>query len=162
MAIDTSKISWPDQMNIREAALFLGLGEQRIRALVRAGDLHPTKVEGSTANQFAKSELEAFKASDRKAGGTRKEGAAGKAYVIHVTGEKLARVQAALQAEGITLEPRYNYDKMRAYQKGRREKLNAQKRASTPATTTPAAASNVPASVEQKSTRSLLGGSRKS
>ena len=156
MALDISKINFPDQMNIRETALFLGVGEQRIRALVRSGELKSYPVEGSTAKVFHKNELVAFQNAPRKAGG-RKEGVAGKAYVIHVTGEKLAAVQNALKAQGIELEPRYNYAKMREYQK--KSKANKAAR-NGEATAVATSTSATPAQPEKKTARSLLGGNR--
>jgi hypothetical protein len=163
MALDISKINFPEEMNIREAALFLGIGEQRIRALVRSGEL--TVEKRDNANVFKKGVLQAFKDAPRKTGG-RKEGNAGKAYVIHVTGDKLAAVQDALGKIGVQLEPRYNYEKMRAYQKGRRDKLNAQKRAASgngqAQTQTASTQTATPAAPAEKTTRSLLGGRRTS
>jgi len=126
MAIDISKIQFPDPMNIREAALYLNLGEQRVRTLHRTEELKADDTSGRL--MFKKADLDAWKAQPRKTGGgARAEGAAGKAYVIHVTGDKLAAVQKALEGAGIKLEQRYNYEKMRAYQKRRNEAKRAAK-----------------------------------
>jgi hypothetical protein len=125
MPIDLSKITFPDQMNIREAALFLNIGEQRIRALSRSGELKVTK-NGAGQNVYAKADLEAFRNLPRKSG-VRKEGAAGKAYVIHVPAEQLVAVQDALSKLNVKLEQRYNYAAQKAYQAKRRaaQKANA-------------------------------------
>jgi hypothetical protein len=123
MPLDISKLEFPDPMNIREASLYLSLGEQRVRTLHRENVIPADDSTGKLL--FSKKDLDAFKAQPRKAGGTRKEGAAGKAYVIHVTADKLAKVQEFLNGQAIQLENRYDYSKMRAYQ----QKRNAAKKA---------------------------------
>jgi hypothetical protein len=141
MPLDISKISFPDTMDIRETSLYLGVGEQRIRALVRSGDLKADNSSGKL--MFSKRDLDAFKAQPRKTGGARKEGVAGKAFVIHVTADKLQAAQRALEGLGIKLEPRYNYAAQKAYQAKRRAAKNGQNAAT--ANVAPVQGSNTPA-----------------
>lgn len=131
MSIDISKIQFPDQMNIRETALFLELGEQRVRALHRSGTLAASDKDGRL--MFAKKDLEAYKSTPR----TRNTGqrAGGKAFVIRVVGDKLPAVQKFLETQGIKLEQRYDYEKMKVYQAKSKARKAAQKATSTPVTT---------------------------
>jgi len=131
MAIDISKIQFPEQMNIREAALFLELGEQRVRTLHRAGTLAASDTTGRL--MFVKKDLEAFKSTPRVRNTS--ERAAGKAFVIRVTGDKLAAVQKYLEGQGIKLEQRYDYDKMKAYQAKSKARKAQTKALNTPVTT---------------------------
>jgi len=123
--LDVSKISFPDPMTLRSAAIYLGLGEMRVRVLAREGVLKGTK-DDKNQWAFKKADLEAFKATPRvrKAGG--KASAAGKAWVIHVIPANYEKVVAALKPLGITLEPRYDYESQKAYRQKRAKALKAQ------------------------------------
>lgn len=132
MPLDISQVKFPDQMNIREAALYLGVGEQRVRALNRGGELKGDNTSGRLL--FKKSDLDAFKTTPKtRAIGERADG---KAWVIRVKGTDLAEVKAFLEKKGIKLEQRYNLEKMKSYQAKRKAELKAQKEAAaaTPAT----------------------------
>ena len=122
--IDLSNVKFPDPMDLRTAALYLGLGEMRIRTLAREGTLKGAK---NDAGQwlFTKANLEAYKTTPRvrKAGG--KVSAAGKAWVIHVKPADYEKVIAALKPLGIVLEQRYDYAGQKQYRLKRAADLKA-------------------------------------
>jgi hypothetical protein len=128
--LDLSNVKFPDVMGVREAALFLGMGEQYVRALARKGEVKNTLTDGRFT--FKKADLEAFKNTPRvRAAGERSEG---KKFIIAVKGADLQKVQAALTPLGIKLEPRYNYAKMKEYQaKSKARKATEAKNAPKPA-----------------------------
>jgi hypothetical protein len=125
--IDLSQIKFPDVMDLRTAALYLGVSEMRIRTLARdeASGLKSTK-DGAGKWQFTKKDLEAFKASPKTrkgGGGPRGEG---KAWVINVNHADLEKVKAALKQFGIELQQRYNYEAMKKYRIARDAKMKAE------------------------------------
>lgn len=123
--IDLSNVKFPDPMDLRTAALYLGISEMRIRTLAREGDVKGTK---NDANQwlFTKAILDAYKSTPRvrKSGGG-KASANGKAWVIHVTPANYEKVVAALKPLGIALEQRYDYAGQKAYRVKRQAALKA-------------------------------------
>lgn len=133
--LDLSKVQFPDSMDLRTAAIFLGLSEMRIRSLVRdeKSGLKANKVENSWV--FAKKDLEAYRDAPRArksggGGGTRGEG---KKWIIDVKHADLEKVKNALKTMGIELTPRFDSAKMTAYQAKRKAALKAAA-AATPAT----------------------------
>jgi len=125
--LDLSKIVFPDVMDLRTAALYLGVSEMRIRTLARtpASGLKSGKDENGKWS-FKKSDLDAYKSTPRvrksTAGGVRGEG---KAWIINVKHGDLEKVKAALKTFAVELQPRYNYAAMKEYQ----AKRNAAKKA---------------------------------
>lgn len=111
--IDLSKVSFPDVMDLRTAAIYLNLSEMRIRALARDGSLKASKDDHGMW-EFHKADLDAFKSTPRprKTGVVRGDG---KLFVIRVKYADLADIKAVLQEYGIELQPRYDYAKMAAY-----------------------------------------------
>jgi hypothetical protein len=124
-------IDYPDPMNLRLAALFIDVSEMRIRALLREGKIKASKdAEGRWS--VTKADLNAYAATKgtRKATGERAEG---KAWIIHVKAVNAKDVQAALDKFGIKLEPRYDYEKQKAYRTERAKKISAAKKAAATA-----------------------------
>lgn len=112
MALDISKLDFPDTMDLRTAAIFLELSGTRVRTLARDGDLPAGKDEAGHW-QFDKAELEAYKAQPKtRKGGRRGDG---KLWQIRVKYADLEQVKQALAPFGIELEPRYNYERQKAY-----------------------------------------------
>lgn len=134
-------IDYPDPMNLRLAALFIDVSEMRIRALLREGKIKAGKdAEGRW--QVTKADLKAYADTKgtRKAGGERAEG---KAWIIHVKAPNANAVREALEKFGIKLEPRYDYEKQKAYRTLRAKKLAAAKKVAAPAAPAPAPAPKV-------------------
>lgn len=125
--LDLSQIDFPDVMDLRSAALFLGLSEQRVRTLAREEQIPASKTE-SGAWAFNKSDLETWKSTPRvrKSGGPRGEG---KMYKVRVKYADLEKAKAALAEFGIELQPAYNYAKQAEYRKKRQSRLRAEKMA---------------------------------
>lgn len=112
--IDLSNVVFPDVMDLRTAAIYLGLSEMRVRTLAREETLPGGKDESGTW-QFTKNELDIFKETPRvRKGGGRKQGE-GKAWIIKVKYADLEGVKEALANFGIELQPRYNYAKQAEY-----------------------------------------------
>ena len=136
------EIKYPDTMNLRIAALFLNLSEGRLRALVREGKVVGEQVEGVWS--FKKADLEVYNAAPKvratPTGG--KAAKAGKAFIVHIVGNKVQAVKEALAAQGVELEQRYDYSKQRAYRTKRNAALKATKAAKAAE-----AAKNAPAPV---------------
>lgn len=61
LTVDTSKLSFPDLMDLRTAAMFLNVSEMRIRTLARTKVLVATKDPESKKWVFKKTDLEAWK-----------------------------------------------------------------------------------------------------
>lgn len=120
-------IDYPDPMNLRLAALFIDVSEMRIRSLLREGKIKATK-DGEGRWLVTKADLNAYSATKgtRKASGERPEG---KAWVVHVKATNYKDVEAALAKFGIKLEPRYDYEKQKAYRTQRAIKIKAAKAA---------------------------------
>jgi len=132
-ALDLSQIKFPDVMDLRTAALYLGVSEMRVRTLARddKSGLKATKDEdGKWA--FRKADLDAYKSAPR----TRKGGGGprgdGKAWIINVKHADLEKVKNALKPMGIELSPRYNYEAMKAYRVKRDAALKATPKGVTP------------------------------
>ena len=123
--VDLSGVKFPEQMDLRTAALYLGVSEMRIRTLAREGELKGTKDEGNKW-LFGKAVLDGFKATPhvRKSGGGRVS-AAGKAWVIHVKPADYEKVLAALKPLGIILEARYDYVGQKEYRVKRAAAMKA-------------------------------------
>jgi excisionase family DNA binding protein len=121
-------VEFPDQMDLRLAAIYINVSEGRIRTLLREGTIQATKTD---ANKWviSKDVLDEYKtrapAPRAGGGGTRGEG---KAWVIKVPFAKLQAVKDALAPLAIELQPRYNYAKQKEYQaKKKAEKAAAAK-----------------------------------
>jgi hypothetical protein len=112
-SIDITKIQFPENMDLRSAALFLGLSEMRVRALARKGDIKATKNDDGHW-VFSKAMLTQFKNTPRARGGGGPRGD-GKAWIIRVKYADLEKVKTFLKSLGIELQPRYNYEKQKAY-----------------------------------------------
>lgn len=139
----------PDErIAIRQAAIYLDCSEQYMRAhLVRKAKIAFQKDEQGRWYTL-KSTLDAYKAAQdvrrakATANGAKKATAepratVGKLYVIRVKSEVNEAVREALAAFDITLDQRYNTEKMKAYQKARKEKLRAEKLAKAGVVATP-------------------------
>jgi hypothetical protein len=125
---DAPKIEYPNEMNLRFASLYINVSEGRMRALVREEKVKGTKTEEGWI--FQKADLDKYNAEPHaRAGGGTRTTKAGKAFVIHVTPDKLATVKDALAKAGIELEQRYDYSKQRAYQAKVKAKKAAAKEA---------------------------------
>jgi hypothetical protein len=136
-------IDYPDPMNLRLAALYADVSEMRIRALLREGKIKAAKdAEGRWS--VTKADLDAYRATKgtRKASGERAEG---KAWVIHVKAVNFDAVTKALAPLGIKLEPRYDYEKQKAYRSERAKKIKAAKAAEKAAKGVAAPAIKAPA-----------------
>jgi len=122
--IDLSSVKFPDPMDLRTAALYLGLGEMRIRTLAREGTLKGAKNDAGQWT-FTKAHLDEYKVTPRvrRAGG--KASAAGKAWVIHVKPSDYEKVIVALKPLGIVLEQRYDYAGQKQYRIKRAADLKA-------------------------------------
>jgi hypothetical protein len=99
--------------SIEEAAKFLGMRSQYVRTLIRTGKLPSTKVqlsENMWRHEIALAALEARKA----AGSTRGKPANGNKYFIHATPVVLARLQAIVAKEGLSITFAPAYDKAKA------------------------------------------------
>lgn len=121
--IDLSNVKFPDPMDLRTAALYLGISEMRIRTLAREGTVKGSKNDANQW-QFKKADLDVYKTTPhvRKSGGA---SANGKAHVIHVTPANYEKVVAALKPLGIALEQRYDYAAQKAYRVKRAADLKA-------------------------------------
>lgn len=129
-------LNFPDVMNLRLAAVYVNISEQRLRTVAREETVKGTKDENG-AWSFTKEDLDAYlekKATQPRAGGQRGDG---KLWIIRVKYENLKGVKEALEPFGIELQPRYNYEKQKAYREKRKKQLAAEKAeaAGTPQTT---------------------------
>jgi len=113
--VDTSAVKWPDVMDLRSAAFFLGLSEMRTRTLAREETLPAHKDEDDNW-AFNLKDLQAYQAQPkaRKTGGGGGPRGDGKGWVIQVKFADLEKVKGLLAPLGITLLPRYNAEKMKA------------------------------------------------
>jgi hypothetical protein len=112
--IDLSKVSFPDTMDLRTAAIYLGSSEMRIRTLARDGSVNASKSETGQW-LFAKADLDTFKATPHvRKSGTRSAGE-GKSYIVKIRFADHEPVKAFLGQYGIELQPRYDYAKQAAY-----------------------------------------------
>ncbi len=109
-------------LNLRQAAAYLGVTDQRVRTVLREGRVEATKNEKGYWRVTTEA-LDAYNATK----GTRQAGA--KAYVFKADADQLAEIQAAFEAAGLEVEiaPRYKYDpaKAKAYRLARAEKQAA-------------------------------------
>jgi hypothetical protein len=126
--IDLSQINFPDQMNLRLAAVYLNLSEQRVRTLLRENKIPGAEKSESGAWVLTKAILDEFKQTHRSRGGGGRRGD-GKLWQIRVKYENLADVREALGKFGIELEPRYNYERQKKYREERKKKQAAEKAA---------------------------------
>jgi len=124
--VDLSNVKFPDVMDLRTAALYLGVSEMRVRTLARDGGIAGTKEEGSGKWLFTKLILDGYKNTPRarKSGGGRVS-ADGKAWVINIKPADYEKVVTALKAFNIELKPRYNYAAQKAYRIKRAADLKA-------------------------------------
>jgi hypothetical protein len=109
--------------SIREAAVKLGMGEMRVRTLLREGRLagEKSKVEGTEVEVWRISDQAIADYSAQKQSGGNRQSANGRVFKIRVSNEQLADVQAFMAAQGIELGSANNYDpeKARAYRQRR-------------------------------------------
>ncbi len=110
-------------MNLREAAAYLGITDQRVRTVLREGRVEATKNEKGYW-RVTQEALDAYNTSK----GQRVSGE--KSYVVRLDPEQKAWLELALADEGLEIEitPRYNYDpeKAKAYRLARQAKLAAE------------------------------------
>lgn len=128
-----ASLNFPDVMNLRLAAVYVDVSEQRLRTVAREGRVKGKKDENG-AWIFSKADLDVYleeKKTQPRRGGTRGEG---KLWIIRVKYENLEEVKATLGKFGIELQPRYNYEKQRAYREKRKKEEAAQKAASAKST----------------------------
>jgi len=128
------KIEYPDVMDLRIAALFLGMSEGRLRTLVREEKVKGARDEESQKWTFKRTDLEAYLKEPKARAASNKATKAGKAFINHLTIDKLQRAKDALAAIGVELEQRYDYSKQRAYQQKRKAAKAAAKKVAVPAT----------------------------
>jgi hypothetical protein len=123
MALDISKLDFPDTMDLRTAAIFLQLSGTRVRTLARDGELPASKNEAGHW-QFSKAELEEYKAQPKPARGRRGDG---KLWQIRIKYKDLEQVKKVLMEQfGIEVEPRYNYERQKEYRAKRKAQEKAQ------------------------------------
>ncbi len=110
-------------LNLRQAAAYLGITDQRVRTVLREGRVEATKNEKGYWRVSTEA-LDAYNATK----GQRKAG--GKSYVVRLDSEQKVWLEEQLAKAGIETEltPRYNYDpeKAKAYRLARKEKLAAE------------------------------------
>ena len=124
MALDISKLDFPDVMDLRTAAIFLQLSGTRVRSLARDEEIPASKNEAGHW-QFNKAELEEYKKQPkvRKAG----RRGDGKLWQIRIKYKDLEEVkQVLMERWGIEVEPRYNYEKQKEYRAKRQAKEKAE------------------------------------
>jgi len=147
------KAQFPSIMNLRLAAVYADVSEQRLRTLVREGTVPEAAKDDAGAWSFTKEGLDLYLASKgttpRKGGGG-KAHPAGKAWVIHVPAEKYQALKAALDTLGIVLEQRYDYAKQADYRVKRNIELKAKKQAAANVGIAPAPSANQPANPSAK------------
>jgi len=133
-------VEFPDPMDLRLAAIYIGVSEGRVRSLSREGKIG-TKAEGGKW-QYAKKELDAYLTAPKAARKTGAPHGEGKAFVVRIKFQDMQSVKDFLATKGISLEPRYNYDNQKKYQAKRKAAKAAEKAAkaaSAPAGTAAAA-----------------------
>lgn len=117
-------------MNLREAAAYLNITDQRVRTVLREGRVKAGKNEKGYW-RVSREALDAYSASK----GQRQSGS--KAYVIRLNPEEKVWLEEQLVEAGfeVAIEPRYNYDpeKAKAYRLARAEKQAAEAEAEAPA-----------------------------
>lgn len=125
-------LNFPDVMNLRLAAVYVNVSEQRLRTVAREGTVKGAK-DDNGAWMFTKADLDEYlqmKATQPRGGGQRGDG---KLWIIRVKYENLADVKEALAAFDIELQPRYNYQKQKEYREKRKKQQAAEKAASASA-----------------------------
>lgn len=121
--------------SIRQAAEKLGLGEMRVRTLLREGRLEGTKapIEGSDVQAWHVTEdaIEAYLANKSSGGSTGARNLSQRTYKIKVPTEHNAAVAEFLGGLGISLDAANNYDpeKSKAYRNKRAAAQRAAKAA---------------------------------
>lgn len=124
-------LNFPDVMNLRLAAVYVNVSEQRLRTVAREGTVKGSK-DDSGAWTFTKADLDEYlemkKTMPRGGGGTRGEG---KLWIIRVKHTDIKEVKAALEPFGIELQPRYNYQKQKEYREKRKKEQAAEKAAAS-------------------------------
>jgi hypothetical protein len=126
--IDLSQINFPDQMNLRLAAVYLNLSEQRVRTLLREEKVPGAVKSDSGAWVLTKEGLDEYKETRKTRGGGTRRGD-GKLWQIRVKYKDLEDVREALAEFDIELEPRYNYERQKAYREKRKKEQAAEKAA---------------------------------
>lgn len=113
-------------LNLREAAAYLEVTDQRVRTILREGRIVATKNEKGYW-RVSKEELDKYNATK----GSRRSGA--KSYVFRASEEELATLQEFAAENGLDLgiKPRYKYDagKAKAYRQKRKAQLATEKAA---------------------------------
>jgi hypothetical protein len=132
--IDLSQINFPDQMNLRLAAVYLNLSEQRVRTLLREEKVPGAVKSDSGAWVLTKEGLDEYKETRKTRGGGTRRGD-GKLWQIRVKYKDLEDVREALAEFDIELEPRYNYERQKAYREKRKKEQAAEKAAAAKAKT---------------------------
>ena len=107
--IDVSQIKFPAVMDLRTAAIYLEIGEMRIRTLARDEDLASFKNDAGHW-RFNLEDLKSFKETM----GTRKSGMRRgdrKFWRIQVKHDDLEAVKAALAKFSVEVQDQYQYEK---------------------------------------------------
>lgn len=120
------KNAFPAEMNLRLAAVYLNLSEQRVRTLARDETVPGATKDESGQWVFSKQGLNEYLTQAPKARGGGGPRGNSKKWVVDVKHADLDKVKAALKPFGIELEPRYNYQKQKEY---RQKRAAAQKAA---------------------------------
>ena len=107
MPIDMSNVKFVDPLNLRDAAIFLGMNENNVRAAAQGGRITATKNEANQW-QFKQADLTTFKNTPRRTGGGGKRGD-GKMFIVRIKHTDLEAVKGALSKYGVELQPRYTY-----------------------------------------------------
>jgi len=108
MPIDMSNVKFTDPLTLRDAAIFLGMNENYVRAAAQGGRVVSTK-NATGQWLFKQADLTTFKNAPRRTGGGGGHRGEGKMFIIRVKHTELEAVKAALGQRGIELQPRYTY-----------------------------------------------------
>lgn len=117
VGIDVSSIKFPKVMDLRTAAIYLEIGEMRVRTLARDEEL-PSHKNDAGHWRFNLEDLKAFKADmGTKRGGYRRGDR--KFWRIQVKHEDLDAVIEVLKPFGIEVTPQYQYEKKEEGEEGK-------------------------------------------
>ena len=107
--LDISKLDFPDEMDLRTAAIYLQLSGMRVRTLAREGDI-PAEKNDAGHWMFDKADLDEYKAKPKvRRRGRRGDG---KLWQIRIKYVDLEQVKQMLMDNfDIEVEPRYSYER---------------------------------------------------
>lgn len=109
--LNVEALDFPDVMDLRTAALYLDLSEQRTRTLAKEGDIEAWKTESAGHWRFNKEDLDTYKAMPRtrKSGGFRGDRKYWRMQVEHTDLEEVTEFLA--ETFDIEVEPMYAYER---------------------------------------------------